>query len=123
MNRLTKTGEAGFTLTEVIVAVLILSIGLLGMVGLQTQAVKQTYGAEKRSLATLHANTVAENYRVNDGDWGKSPMNRVIRRDLGDEAGAKLKVEDDLARIQVSWKSQQDNGKTMNTVTVYTRSQ
>lgn len=122
MKRLTKTGEAGFTLTEVIVAVLILSIGLLGMVGLQTQAVKQTYGAEKSSLATLHANTVAENYRVNDGDWEKSTMNRVIKRDLGDEAGAKLKVEDDLARIQVSWKSQQGNGNTVNTVTVYTES-
>ncbi|PAU79596.1 type IV pilus modification protein PilV [Halovibrio salipaludis] len=123
MNRLTKTREAGFSITEVIVAVLILSIGLLGMVGLQTQAVKQTHGAEKRSIATLHANTVAENYRVNDGAWDESAMNRVVKRHLGDEAGVALTVEDELARIRVSWKSQQNDGNGMNSVTVYTRSQ
>ena len=115
--------EAGFSLTEVVVAVLILSIGLLGMVGLQTQAVKQTHGAEKRSLAALHANTVAEEYRVNDGDWDVKALNNAVENDLGEGAGVELKVEDELARIQVSWKSQQGSGNAVNTVTVYTRAQ
>ena len=45
--------QAGFTLIEVLVAILICSIGLLGMVGLQARAMQYAVGAEDVNRAAL----------------------------------------------------------------------
>jgi len=47
--------QAGFTLIEVLVAILICSIGLLGMVGLQARAMQYAVGAEDVNRAALLA--------------------------------------------------------------------
>ena len=43
--------ERGFTLIEVLVALLVVTIGLIGMAGIQAAAVKYTKGAEGRNHA------------------------------------------------------------------------
>lgn len=55
----------GFTLIEVLVAVLLLSIGLLGLASLQAWGLRMTGNAMHRSQATLFANDMVERIRAN----------------------------------------------------------
>lgn len=48
----------GMTLIEVLVAILILSFGLLGFVGLQARAIQYSVGAEDSTRAALLANEI-----------------------------------------------------------------
>lgn len=65
---------AGFTLIEVMVAMLILSIGLLGMAGLQAVSLKMNQSAQHSSQATFLAYDIIDRMRANrqaalDGDY------------------------------------------------------
>ena len=51
--------QAGLTLIEVLVAILIFSFGLLGFVGLQARAIQFSIGAEDSNRASLLANEMA----------------------------------------------------------------
>lgn len=55
----------GLTLIEVLVAVLILSIGLLGLAGLQTLSLRSNHSAYLRSQATILAYDIADRMRAN----------------------------------------------------------
>jgi len=57
--------EAGFGLIEVLVALLILAIGLLGMASLQTASLKQTTGSQARTQAIFLAEDLVERIRAN----------------------------------------------------------
>ena len=69
MNTLsTSTGcshEHGFTLIEILIAVVIFSIGLLGLAGMQIRGSEGTSMAYFRSQATLIANDMAERLHAN----------------------------------------------------------
>ncbi len=56
---------AGYTLVEVLVALVVISIGLLGLAGLQVTALKQNQSAYMRSQATLLAYDLLERVRAN----------------------------------------------------------
>lgn len=56
---------SGFTLIEVLVAVVVLSIGLLGLAGLQTTALQNNHSAYLRNQATLRAYDMADRMRTN----------------------------------------------------------
>lgn len=60
-----KKSERGATLIEVLIAILILSIGLLGLAGLQVTSVQSNYSAYYRSQATLLAYDLADRMRAN----------------------------------------------------------
>src|SRR3990172_9167298 len=55
----------GFTLMEVLVAVVVLSIGLLGLANLQTVGMKSNNSAYLRTQATLLAYDIADRMRAN----------------------------------------------------------
>lgn len=57
--------QRGATLIEVLVAMLILAIGLLGLAGLQTVSVQSNQGAYFRSQATILANDIVDRMRAN----------------------------------------------------------
>lgn len=57
--------QRGATLIEVLVAMVILAIGLLGLAGLQTVSVQSNQGAYYRSQATILANDMADRMRAN----------------------------------------------------------
>ena len=59
--------QKGFTLIEVLVAVIVLAIGLLGMAGLQATALRYTSTAYQRSQATSLAYDIADRMRANVG--------------------------------------------------------
>lgn len=57
--------QNGFTLLETLVALLILSIGLLGLAGLQLSSVKNSRDVYYRTQATILAQDIAERMRAN----------------------------------------------------------
>ncbi len=56
---------AGFTLLEVLIAVVVLSIGLLGLAGLQTTGLRNNQDAYARTQAATLANDMADRIRAN----------------------------------------------------------
>ena len=62
---MTKKQQTGFTLLEVLIALLVLSVGLLGLAGLQTRGLATGHNAYLRSQAVLLARDMAERIRVN----------------------------------------------------------
>ena len=57
--------QRGFTLIEVLIAVLVLSIGLLGLAALQTSGLGMNHSAYLRSQATILAADMADRMRAN----------------------------------------------------------
>lgn len=67
-------GQQGFTLLEVLIALLVLSIGLLGLAALQTVGLKSNQMAAMRTQATQSAYDITDRMRSNpqgviDGDY------------------------------------------------------
>ncbi|RVU41771.1 type IV pilus modification protein PilV [Rheinheimera riviphila] len=57
--------QTGVSLLEVLIAVLVLSVGLLGIAGLQTANLRNTQSAHQRTVAVLLAASMAERIRAN----------------------------------------------------------
>jgi type IV pilus assembly protein PilV len=65
MTLRTKPNQRGATLIEVLVAVVVLAIGLLGLAGLQATSVQSNFSAYQRSQASLLASDLADRMRAN----------------------------------------------------------
>lgn len=92
--------QRGFTMTEVLVTVLILAIGLLGLAGLQSASLRSNHSAMLRSQATVLAYDIVDRMRANrdaalDGDYDI---------DLGDTPTGSSMVAGDL----IAWKGNLD---------------
>ncbi len=59
----TNKHHAGFTLIEVMVALVIFSVGLLGLAGLQMGGMRSNHGAMLRTIATQHVYNMADHIR------------------------------------------------------------
>ncbi len=57
--------HCGFTLLEVLIAIVVLSIGLLGLAGLQAAGLRNNNSAYMRTIATQQANDMADRMRTN----------------------------------------------------------
>lgn len=62
---LLRPRDAGFTLIEVMVAIVILSFGLLGVAGLMVLGIQNTYSSQQRSAATQLAYDMIDRMRSN----------------------------------------------------------
>ena len=60
----------GFTLIEVLIAMLVLAVGLLGLASLQAYSLRNTQSAYNRSLATELAYDLADRMRANNKPLG-----------------------------------------------------
>lgn len=56
--------QSGVTLVEVLVAVLVLSVGLLGLAGLQTSALRNNQSSMERSLAVIESYGIVDAMRA-----------------------------------------------------------
>jgi type IV pilus assembly protein PilV len=65
MTTLSPLKINGFTLVEVMVTMVIMSVGLLGMAGLQITGLKSTSGAGNRTSAAILVSDLAERMRGN----------------------------------------------------------
>ena len=103
-----RTKQNGVTMIEVMVAVLVLAVGLLGVAGMQTVSIQQTQGADKRSVAVLHLQSIADEIRSEKSVGDISDWTAALQKDLGDDA--ELKIETSTvgiyreAKISVEWK-------------------
>lgn len=61
----TASRQGGIGLVEVLIAVLILAIGLLGLASMQTNGMRMTSGSMSRSQAVFLANDIVERARAN----------------------------------------------------------
>ena len=94
-----KTQQQGFTLIEVLVSLLVLSIGLLGLAALQATSLKANHGAYNRGQAIflaydimdrMRANrteALAGNYNRNVGDGVPGAGGALSQQDLNDWLG------------------------------------
>lgn len=55
----------GITLIEVLIAVVVLSLGLLGVAAMQGSAVRNTFVADQYAVASMHSQSLAERMRSN----------------------------------------------------------
>ncbi|WP_148611209.1 type IV pilus modification protein PilV [Aeromonas sobria] len=62
----------GFSLLEVMITAVILSLGLLGLVALQTHSKFASYEARQRTIASWLANDMVERVRINRDSWSAS---------------------------------------------------
>lgn len=65
-----KSGQAGVMLIEALLAILIFSIGVLAVIGLQTASVKAVSDAKYRADAAFLANQIIGEMRVNGPNLG-----------------------------------------------------
>lgn len=63
--RMRQHTNLGFTLIEIMVTLVVMTIGLLGLAGLQATAMQSNSGATLRTQAVIYANDMAERIRAN----------------------------------------------------------
>ena len=85
-----QTKQTGFTLLEVLIAVVVFAIGLLGIAGLQVAGLRFTHGSQLRAVATMQAESMADRMRANmtgvrNGDYNVDDMPTSFDTDCGAE--------------------------------------
>jgi type IV pilus assembly protein PilV len=68
----------GFTLVEVLVALLVISIGLLGIAKMQALALSNTNGGRLRALAAIEAASLAATMQSERNYWGTFTANQTV---------------------------------------------
>ena len=85
-----KRSQSGFTLVEILIAIVIFSIGLLGIAGLQVSGMRFTHDAQLRSIAVAQAETMADMMRANEAGMrdGSYNIQDAMPDDFDPDCGA-----------------------------------
>lgn len=79
MNRkIINKNQRGFTLLEAMIALVIFSVGLLGLAGMQMTGMQSNHSAMMRTIATLQSYDMAERIRSNRVDNYAAPAANTI---------------------------------------------
>lgn len=73
----------GFSLIEVLIALVVLAIGLLGVAGLQSAGMRHTQAANLQSQASMYASNMADRLRANDEAIDQGYFNNTIDESPG----------------------------------------
>lgn len=65
MKKIQKKVQLGFTMVEMMIAVVVVAIGLLGVAGMQARALSDNKGAETRTLSTYLVYDMVDRMRAN----------------------------------------------------------
>jgi len=120
-----RDGQRGFTLIEILIAIIVLSLGLLGLAGLQATGLRNNTSSYLRSQATFLAYDIADRIRANRRD----ALNGAYDIDLKDNASGtslavldvqewKALLADRLPAGDGAVQSSQIGGKTVFVITV-----
>ena len=91
--------NAGFSMMEVLVSALVLSIGLLGLAGLHVTSIRSSHSSFYRSQATLLAYEIADRMRAN-------PLQaRALAYNISSIAGESISGDGQAAADLADWKS------------------
>lgn len=69
MSRSSLLRARGFSLLEVLVAVVVISLGALGIAAMQASAISSTHSSEQESLVALEARSISDAMIANPGYW------------------------------------------------------
>jgi type IV pilus assembly protein PilV len=69
-----RLAAAGFTLVELLITVLIVSVGMLGLVKMEAAAVSESQVSRVRSLLTFQAESLAGMMRADRAYWASTTM-------------------------------------------------
>lgn len=146
----TLSRQRGFTLIEVMIAILVLAFGLLGYALLQTTSVRMSQSSNYRTQATNLASEILDQMRINRlsaADYAaqatfaagsrtgapcepKANTQNVaamselwkcqVVRALGDSAGATVVYADGQATVRLQW-GERDVSRSTTSITVVTR--
>ena len=83
----TRSAMEGFSLIEVLVALFVLSIGLLGLAALQTTGLKLNHQSYERTQATLQAYDIIDRMRTNKSGTGDTVNTTYDNVSLGSAPG------------------------------------
>ena len=136
MNRLGSirrpSGESGFSMIEVLIALLVLAVGLLGLALTQTMSLRYTKSAEQRTKAVTLANSILDSMRSNrteltayavtetqfsavnasGGCDGSLAMNATanlqrwmceVRESLGPDATGSITLDGSTVNVRIRW--------------------
>lgn len=143
MNRIRRpAGMQGFSLIEVLVAVVVLSIGLLGLAALQVSGLRVGQSSFYRAQAAQLATDMADRMRANAGEartcalamtapTPTSPTN-TCQRDLaewrnrlrtlpGGNGAVEIDLAASLVTVTVQWDDSRGGGNTDATFALVTR--
>ncbi len=82
MNRAAHTAHAkGFSLVEVMVALIIVSVGLLGIAKMQALLLADTGVSRVRALVALEASSLAASIQANPDYWASAPNGLAVAID------------------------------------------
>ena len=110
-NFTNKKAQSGMLLIEVMIAVLIFSFGLLGLVGLQVASTQNSTNAEERTRASMLANDIVSvmwvtnslNPSTDIASW-KTLVADSTKGGLSNATGD-VTVVGNVATVTITWKS------------------
>jgi type IV pilus assembly protein PilV len=102
--------SAGFTMLEAMIALLVLSIGLLGLAGLQTTSARLTGESYQRSITTLAASEIIDKIRMRTGKQERSIRAATIASYVSTApAGSCVPTASDIASELACWQASIQN--------------
>ena len=133
MRRVNLSAQRGVGIIEVLVAVLVLSIGLLGLAGLQIHTLRNSASSMERNVAVMETHAIADAMRADrenamDGDFdlalGSAPADGEsfaavvldswidnLKESLGDDAWGGVNCnESALCEIEIQWNDSRATG-------------
>lgn len=88
MSQTTHIHHRGFTLMEVLVALVVISVGLLGIAAMQASAIASTHTSQTESLVAIEARSLADAMQANPGYWaagaGWPPIITITNNTISD---------------------------------------
>jgi type IV pilus assembly protein PilV len=72
-----RTRSTGFSLVEVLVALVVFSVGLLGIAKMEALALATTATSSRRSIAALEASSLAASMHLNRGFWESAAASNI----------------------------------------------
>ena len=88
-----RGGSAGFSLVEVMVAVIVLSVGLLGIARMQSLALSSTSVSSKRSIAAIQAASLAAVMHENRAYWTQGDPAGALFTIKGTNVGSAIAID------------------------------
>ena len=111
----------GFTFIEVLIAILVISIGLLGMAGLQTTGIQQSHNSYLKTQASILAYDMADRMRANlqgvaDGEYNDvDSVNSPVKAEPGCiSSNSPCSSEDTASHDIYQWTHKSATGSVAN---------
>lgn len=73
-----RARHSGFSLVEVLVALLVFSVGLLGIAKMEAMALATTATSSRRSIAALEAASLGNTMHLDRGFWGSGLASGIV---------------------------------------------